>query len=211
MSNPGDKESGRKTIESEDKEERPAQSLRTAASLDEHDEDEEGLDEENAIPVINPEDELDEIYNRASSDEGAEGPVAEPEETSTKTPQAKRARSRGVVSSARQLLLEQVQERAQNANDKLKLHLAGSLLVEVLDKNEKYLLNWKDQLPTVSELQKDGLQDCDCSLKIRESDLLRIANGELNPQVAMLSDKIQGRGKLGLAVYFFNLIVSNYE
>jgi hypothetical protein len=46
----------------------------------------------------------------------------------------------------------------------------------------------------------------DCTIQLSEHTLLRIAAGELNAQVAMISDKVKVRGTSGLAVYFFNLI-----
>jgi putative sterol carrier protein len=46
----------------------------------------------------------------------------------------------------------------------------------------------------------------DCVISIHEQVLLRIANGELNPQVTMLSDRLKIDGQAALGVYFFNLI-----
>lgn len=184
--------------------------IAASEAVNEIDENEdEGAEEENATPVINPEDELDEIYNR-SSGELEEGEAASSEASTARAP-AGRTRSRGAVNSARQLILEDVQERVQIANERLRANLLGSLLIEVSDKKERYLLDWKEPVARVTQLDKDNNPGADCSLKISERDLLRIANGELNPQVAMLSDKVQGQGKLGLAVYFFNLVVQGYE
>jgi putative sterol carrier protein len=35
---------------------------------------------------------------------------------------------------------------------------------------------------------------------------MAVRSGDLNPQVAMLADKIKVKGKIGPAVYLFNLI-----
>jgi hypothetical protein len=46
----------------------------------------------------------------------------------------------------------------------------------------------------------------DCVIRINQTNLLKIAAGDLNPQVAMLSSKIKVSGRASLAIYFFNLV-----
>ena len=53
----------------------------------------------------------------------------------------------------------------------------------------------------------DGLvNEPDCTITIEAQDMLGIADGILNPQIAMLSEKIQVKGNSGLAMYVFNLL-----
>ncbi|MCX6114147.1 MAG: SCP2 sterol-binding domain-containing protein [Proteobacteria bacterium] len=46
----------------------------------------------------------------------------------------------------------------------------------------------------------------ECIVSLNEQSLMAVRSGDLNPQVAMLSDKIRIKGKVGMAVYLFNLV-----
>jgi putative sterol carrier protein len=45
----------------------------------------------------------------------------------------------------------------------------------------------------------------DCTIRIKRYDIEELIVGELNPQIAMLSHKIQITGSMNMAMYFFNL------
>ncbi|MFM1847500.1 MAG: sterol transfer family, partial [Pseudomonadota bacterium] len=73
---------------------------------------------------------------------------------------------------------------------------------------KKYGFDWRQDDLVVVPLQGDlkGVGAADCSIRLSEDSLLRVASGDLNPQVGMLSDKIKVQGKVSFAVYFFNLV-----
>jgi putative sterol carrier protein len=54
---------------------------------------------------------------------------------------------------------------------------------------------------------KDGVIDkADCTISISPKDLQGIIDGQLNAQVALISDKVKVEGNTGLAIYAFNLV-----
>ena len=63
------------------------------------------------------------------------------------------------------------------------------------------------QIPAADEGTSPSTKvELDCYISLNDRDVYRIYRGDLNPQIAMLSDKIEVGGKLSFAVYFFNLI-----
>lgn len=106
--------------------------------------------------------------------------------------------------NARELLLEEVPRRAQHADDKLRSHLIGKVHVVLNGKNDRFSFDWSGQVATGSQVSGD--ESADCTIRLSEDNLMRISSGELNPQIAMLSNKIRVEGKLEFAVYFFNLV-----
>jgi putative sterol carrier protein len=111
-----------------------------------------------------------------------------------------RRRSAG---SVEELLESELEQRLLNANVRLREQLMGSIVV-ALDSGKRYLVEASAEQTKVSQTESES---ADCVIQVSGSTLLRIAAGDLNPQIAMLSDKINVRGRLSLAVYFFNLIV----
>lgn len=98
---------------------------------------------------------------------------------------------------------EQLLPRAKTSQAKLRSQLVGSILIEFSDSGERYLFDWSDDQPKLAQT-KDGTAEC--KIILRSDDFMRIASGDLNPQIAMLSEKIRVEGKPGLAIYFFNLV-----
>ncbi len=109
---------------------------------------------------------------------------------------------RGEIKSARDLFGEEICNRARNAHQGLKSHLSGKILVSVNGK-ESYLFDWSGDQPRCT--QASG-SDADCKIELSEDDLLKLCSGNLNPQIAMLSDKVNIAGRGDMAVYFFNLL-----
>ena len=121
-------------------------------------------------------------------------------------PQRQRGSERRRVGSARELLLEVIRQRAQGVEMKLRTQLTGTILIDIVGQNrQRYLFDWSTDALKIAESDSDT---GDCIMTLSEQSLLRIASGDLNPQIAMLSDKINVRGKLSLAIYFFNLVVA---
>ena len=76
-------------------------------------------------------------------------------------------------------------------------------MFEIEDRKEKYLFDWSAEGIKSSRTEA---AESDCKITLSEDNLLRIAWGDLNPQLAMLSDKVKVTGQLSLAIYVFNLI-----
>lgn len=130
--------------------------------------------------------------NASDADDGEEErPYREPQER------------RRNFANARELMTDELRTRATQSSDRLRACLTGSIIVKLKERGEKYLFDWTGATPRVESTdQAEG----DCVINVSEGNLLKIAAGELNPQIGMLSEKIQVQGKLSLAVYFFNLI-----
>lgn len=105
--------------------------------------------------------------------------------------------------SARDLMTEELRLRAEHSSERLKACLTGTILIRVRDRGENFIFDWTGNSPR-AEASKESTADC--SIELNENTLLKIASGDLNPQIAMLSEKITVQGKLSLAVYFFNLL-----
>ncbi|MCO6431725.1 MAG: SCP2 sterol-binding domain-containing protein [Deltaproteobacteria bacterium] len=104
---------------------------------------------------------------------------------------------------AKELLTEEILYRSQRANAHLKNCLSGKIIFDLDGKGERYFIDWSgDTLKSGPCEDSDG----DCVIKVSEATLMKIASGDLNPQVAMLSDKVKIQGKSSLAMYIFNLI-----
>ncbi len=146
--------------------------------------------------------EVDEGLERES--EGAGEREATPRGRPQPRPQQERRRA---PANADELLLDELKARAQRAGPRLRECLLGTLLIE-LTNGKKYGFDWRQAELVVAPLQGDlsGVGPADCSIRMSEDNLLRVANGDLNPQVGMLSDKIKVLGKVSFAVYFFNLV-----
>ena len=134
-----------------------------------------------------------------------ETPEEEEEEVAEeKAPKMRRSKP---ASNTKELLLEDLPSRVSYANERLRSQLTGKILISVTDKKESYLFDWSgDKL----KIEKGGDEKkAECKISISEVNLLRISRDELNPQVAMLSEKINVEGTASLALYFFNLITPN--
>lgn len=94
-----------------------------------------------------------------------------------------------------------VEARAKLAGPRLMGNLQGRVVLEVDGASQPLVFSW---IPTASLNAEAEVPQC--TLRLREDTLLRIAAGDLNPQVAMLSDKVRVSGATPLAMYFFNLV-----
>ena len=107
------------------------------------------------------------------------------------------------ANNAQDLLTEEIVHRAQRANPLLRACLNGKILFVIEGTSDKYMIDWSGDRITAAATKES---EADCTITLSEQNLMRVAAGDLNPQVAMLSDKIKVQGKLGLAIYVFNLI-----
>lgn len=109
-------------------------------------------------------------------------------------------------SSPSEILVSEVMERASRSNATLREHLTGAVLVEVTDTSERYFIDWRGGEISAKSIERGAAAEADCAISLTSKDLSRIASGDVNPQIAMVSDRVKVSGKPGLAVYFFNLV-----
>lgn len=112
--------------------------------------------------------------------------------------------------SVDELLLAGLPERAKYASEYLRSLLQGKIVFDILPINKKFLVSWnteenKEKELLVVELTQE-ITEVDCTIIIHGKDLLRIFEGDLNPQVLLLSHKAKVEGNSKLATYIFNLI-----
>lgn len=100
---------------------------------------------------------------------------------------------------------DELATRASRANDLLKSKIKGTVLIKILGAKDFLFDGVKGEVSS----PKNSDQASDSTIEIGEKDMVAIANGVLNPQLAMLSDKIKVSGNAELAIYFFNLISPN--
>jgi hypothetical protein len=147
----------------------------------------------------------------SQGDELSRDEVDEDEEEEEEAPVV----TRKVIQNARDVLCEELPVRAERAKLRLRPQLTGAFLIEVSNTGEKFIFDWRGQEPKVSpvegavELATADNADpskVDSIISVSDQHLMAIRSGDLNPQVAMLADKIRVKGKMGPAVYLFNLV-----
>ena len=128
--------------------------------------------------------------------------------------------TRKVIQNGRDVLCEELPSRAQRAKLRLKPHLTCVLGLELSSSGEKFVFDWKGDDAKVSPasgpltLNAENPGEAtvvDSLISLTEQNLMAVRSGDLNPQVAMLADKIRVKGKIGPAVYLFNLIAPRFQ
>jgi putative sterol carrier protein len=105
--------------------------------------------------------------------------------------------------TAQGFLQEELSVRARKANPRLRSNLIGTLKVRIEDTREEFYFDWSaDEFKQVTPIPETS----DCKICLSGRNFMRIVRGELNPQIALLSDKIKLEGRPSLAIYFFNLL-----
>jgi len=119
------------------------------------------------------------------------------------------------IQNGRDVVCEELPARASRAKARLRPYLTGTLVIELTNLGERFLFDWRDEEPKVSpvegpiQLAQGDPADAakvDCVVSLTEQNLMSIRSGELNPQLAMLADKVKVKGKVAPAVYLFNLV-----
>jgi hypothetical protein len=151
------------------------------------------------------------IDGNAADQEGEDDFDEESLEDQEEAPAPKRS-----IRDARDVLMYELVARAGQAKLRLKPYLAGTIGVEFSNSGEQFLLDWRgEELKVSSAPEKLSLEvaegavssgKVDCIISMTENNLMAVRSGDLNPQVAMIADKIKVRGKVTPAVYLFNLI-----
>ena len=128
--------------------------------------------------------------------------------------------TRKVIQNGRDVLCEELPSRASRAKLRLKPHLTCALAVELSSSGERFIFDWKGEEPkvvpasgalTVNVENPGEATLVDSIISLTEQNLMAVRSGDLNPQVAMLADKIKVKGKIGPAVYLFNLIAPRFQ
>ena len=128
--------------------------------------------------------------------------------------------TRKVIQNGRDVLCEELPGRASRAKLRMKPHLTCTLVVELTSSGEKFLFDWKGDEPkvvpvsgpvSVATVEGSDADAVDSVISLTEQNLMAVRSGDLNPQVAMLADKIKVKGKIGPAVYLFNLIAPRVQ
>jgi len=123
------------------------------------------------------------------------------------------------IQNGRDVLCEELPSRAQRAKARLKPHLTCTLGLEITSSGERFIFDWKGEEPSVVPTSQGvslsdasgGATVVDSIISLTEQNLMAIRSGDLNPQVAMLAEKIKVKGKIGPAVYLFNLIAPRFQ
>jgi hypothetical protein len=128
---------------------------------------------------------------------------------------------RRAIQNGRDVLCDELPERAQRAAIRLKPFLTGILVIELTNSGERFLFDWRDDGPKTSVLPREisvswdehagpSVQsdkvNADAMISLSEQHLMSIRSGDLNPQIGMLNEKIRVKGKIAPAVYLFNLV-----
>jgi putative sterol carrier protein len=166
-------------------------------------------DQEARAPVAGPvvvEDEQETItlnvdHGKAAADEFVDEEDSEPQQE-----EEERHRERALrrPTTAREVLTQYVPNRSERADEKLRAHLVGKIGVRIEGSSERFMFELITGRAQVTEQPAEIVSDT--TISISEQNLLRVVNGELNPQIAMLSGKINVTGKAEQAIYFFNLV-----
>jgi hypothetical protein len=119
------------------------------------------------------------------------------------------------IQNGRDVICEELPARAARAKLRLHSYLKAALLIELANSGERFVFDWRGDEPKVTPVDsKDpvvlsdaaGSPGVDSFVSVTDQNIMAIRSGDLNPQVAMLADKIKVRGKISPAVYLFNLI-----
>jgi putative sterol carrier protein len=119
------------------------------------------------------------------------------------------------IQCARDVICEELPVRADRAKLRLRPQLTGAFVIEVSNTGERFLFDWRGSDPKVTPVtgpveiataEQSDPSKVDCIISISDQNMMAVRSGDLNPQVAMLADKIKVQGKMGPAVYLFNLV-----
>ncbi len=140
-----------------------------------------------------------------------DGPEDEEDDEDDEAPVA----TRKVIQNARDVICEELPVRAQRAKLRLRPQLTGAFVIEISNTGEKFLFDWRGEEAKVTPLSgpvelaaadNTDASKVDSIISISDQHMMAVRSGDLNPQVAMLADKIRVQGRIGPAVYLFNLV-----
>lgn len=151
------------------------------------------IDEDAPTAEVLAGDEAEDVETRADGDDGE-----------SEDPRPARRQQKPATDTVEGLFEDVAARRGREGDSKLRSQLSGPIRFSILDRKQDFLIDWTGKDLSI---QKDSKAPADCSIALSSDDLLSIARGRLNPQIAMLSHKVKVEGKMELAVYVFNLFV----
>lgn len=123
--------------------------------------------------------------------------------------------ARKPIQNARDVVCEELPYRAARAKTRLRPHLSGTIVIELAPSRDRFLFDWRTEEARVSPVaapvslahnEPADESKVDAIISVHEQHLMQIRSGDLNPQLAILADKVRVAGKVAPAVYLFNLI-----
>lgn len=104
------------------------------------------------------------------------------------------------------LLLQTLPWRGRRAGESLRTMLVGTIQIRVRDVPQgNFVVQWNG--PDLQVTKGPASGGVDCEIESTAEQLMRLAAGQLNPQIGMLAGKIRVSGKsTSPAIYLFNLL-----
>lgn len=99
------------------------------------------------------------------------------------------------------LLKNAAMKNCTRSNSRLKQHLTGVVQL-IITGTGSYILDWREDDMTIKEGE---VENADCTIEMNSADFIDAANGDLNIQIAILSDKVKFKGRAEMASYLFNI------
>ena len=88
----------------------------------------------------------------------------------------------------------------------------GSVVFTISDNNEQWYLDLKSEKPSAGKLTAGGVggapSNPDLSVKVSESDMIKMVRKELNPQQAFMKGKLKIKGKMALAMKLTSVLAA---
>lgn len=88
----------------------------------------------------------------------------------------------------------------------------GSVVFTISDNNEQWYLDLKSEKPSAGKLTAGGAGGApanpDLSVKVSESDMIKMVRKELNPQQAFMKGKLKIKGKMALAMKLTSVLAA---
>ncbi len=116
--------------------------------------------------------------------------------------------SRNLVSSAKEFFNTEILYRFDILEDAERKKLTGKYLVELVGDTSE---SWSVQLDNDLEIVNKAIDDAEVTLKVSERDFILLVNGDLNPQLAFLSEKVKTLGSLDKALSFQSILAPTPE
>jgi hypothetical protein len=156
-----------------------------------------------SAPFYDDEDDL-----RDAQDDDDEGEEYEEEDEQAEAP-------RKAITNARDVVCDDLPYRAARAKLRLRPYLSSTLVIHLTGSGERFLFDWRaedlkvtpcDATVSLAQGEPADSTKVDAIISVSDQHLMQIRAGDLNPQLAMVADKIRVQGKVAPAVYLFNLI-----
>ena len=88
----------------------------------------------------------------------------------------------------------------------------GSVVFTISDNNEQWYLDLKSEKPSAGKLTAGGAGGAppnpDLSVKVSESDMIKMVRKELNPQQAFMKGRLKIKGKMALAMKLTSVLAA---